>query len=254
MKKILYALLVAVSGLFSACDNEDSAPFAPNSDIGSRSSDVTEYLNITYKDTTYLDVPTTYDENGDFVFMDDEFATVYESELANDMDWSISATDANNITFYADLKSNLEKSGIDAKEAITLINDASDSNMESPARGGETVLLNAILYDDKDFKDRSVAFTIYLTKPDFSYANFGDYPWQFNDKCSSMVISNQMKKDYTDVIYINGKMYKNSEVYAVFIGYDDRNFSDRTITCVVPHETLKKYPSLPGFNDKMSSC
>lgn len=253
MKKILYALLVAVSGLFSACDNEDSAPFAPISDICSRSSDVTEYLNITYKDTTYLDVPTTYDENGDFIFMDEEFAAIYAAELANDPDWSISATDAANITFYNNLEDNLNDNGIEIPDSCSIIPlDSYNMAMGTRAGGGDTDLASVLLYDDKEFKDRSVGFVLTRLTSRYENSKFGSYPWSFNDKCSSMKISNQMPKDPTSIL-VNENL-KYSEAYLVFIGYDDHDYSDRSIICVVPHQTLKEYSSLPGFNDKMSSC
>lgn len=47
--------------------------------------------------------------------------------------------------------------------------------------------------------------------------------------------------------------YPCSNIDAVFIGYDDRNFSDRTITCVAHAGDKKECSNLPGFNDKLSS-
>ena len=214
-KTLLYSLLVAsIAGLWS-CSNDAGVPVPQDEEISTRSGELVECLNITYKGKTYQNVPTSYDENGDFLFLDSEFSAIYAEELANDLDWSISAKDSHNITFYPDLKNNLDSNGIEVDESIEAVDAALAVAL---TRAGYNDLAEVTLYDDRDFKDRN-------------------YSFQLNDSI--------FKLGYFE--------YPCSEIEAVFIGYDDRNFSDRTITCVAPPTSVKKYPSLPGFNDKMSS-
>lgn len=254
MKRTLfYSLLLAVVGILPSCSNEADDPVQYGGDIESRSGEVVEYLNITYKDKTYENVPTSYDENGDFIFMDEEFAPIYAAELANDLNWSISAADANNITFYADLEANMSENGIEIPDSTAIIDLKNNKvSLETRAGGGTVDLASVLLYDDKDFKDRSVGFVLNNITTRFENPRFGNYPWSFNDKCSSMRISNQMPNEPSEILVRENLKY--SEACLVFIGFDDRDYSDRTITSVVLHRTLKEYPSLPGFNDKMSSC
>lgn len=246
-------LFVAAIGVMTSCSEEVDAPQsqADADDVLTRSTDTIEYLNITYKGVTYDNVPTTYDENGDFVFSDDEFAPIYAAELANDPDWSISAKDAQNITFYGSLTSNLEANGIEIDQDVKVV-DGSRSYV-IPSRASYEHLAEVTLYDDRDFKDRNYSFQLNDSIISTEVANLKNKPWSFNDKCSSLIITNNMPNDPNKTFKLGYFDYPCSEIEAVFIGYDDRNFTDRTITCVCQPSDVKKYASLPGFNDKMSS-
>lgn len=247
----LTMLFMAAVGVLTSCSNEADDPQIQADEVQTRSNDAIEYLNITYKGVTYNNVPTTYDENGDFVFNDDDFASIYAAELANDPDWSISAKDATNITFYGSLASNLENNGIEIDKNIKSI-DGERSFMASTRASYEN-LAEVTLYDDRDFKDRNYTFVLNDSIISTEVANLKDKPWGFNDKCSSLIITNNMPNDPNKKFQLGYFEYPCSEIEAVFIGYDDRNFSDRTITGVCPPSDVKTYASLPGFNDKMSS-
>lgn len=210
-----------------------------------------EYLNITYNGVTYLNVPTTYNDHGDFIFHDEDFATIYTTELANDPDWSISIIDAENIIFYGNLKTNLKANGIEIDPDIQFINGIRSGSPET--RAGYEDLAEVTLFDDRDYKDRNYSFQLNDSVISVEVNNLNDKPWRFNDKCSSLIITNNMPNDPNQKFKLGYFTYPCSEIVAVFIGYDDKNFSDRTITCVCPPSDVKKYPSLPGFNDKMSS-
>ena len=69
-KTLLYSLLVAsIAGLWS-CSNDADVPVPQDEEISTRSGELVECLNITYKGKTYQNVPTSYDENGDFLFLE----------------------------------------------------------------------------------------------------------------------------------------------------------------------------------------
>lgn len=249
MKKLFLLLVVpAISGTFLACT--ENAAVLNDEIILSRSGELVEYLNITYNGKTYQNIPTSYDENGDFIFLDDEFSAIYSYELANDSDWSISAQDSQNITFYPNLKSNLDANGIEIDENIESIEAIL---RESHARVGYNDLAEVTLFDDKNYEDRNYSFQLNDSIIATEVANLKNNPWSFNDKCSSLIITNNMPNDPNKTFQLGYFEYNCSDIEAVFIGYDDRNFSDRTITCTAAPATVKKYWSLPGFNDKLSS-
>lgn len=111
--------MIVATAILSSCNNDD-IPTVQNEGDKTRAIETVDYLNITYKGITYKNVPTAYDENGDFIFLDNEFSAVYQNELANDYDWSISAKDSYNITFYPSLESNLKSNGLTLLRMPTL--------------------------------------------------------------------------------------------------------------------------------------
>ena len=256
MKKPYYLVfLIALVSLCVSCMSDDETVLLQiQQSQSSRAVAVADYLNITYNGKTYEAVPTSYDVNGDFIFLDEEFSFVYATELAYDSNWSISITGSNDITFYPDLQTNLLSNKIEIINEVIMdsLNRSYPKVQNSLSESWATVTL----YDDKRFKDRSVDIVLIKnSKLSWEVSNLGEYPYSFNDKCSSLIFVNDAP-EYLELL--NSPMIYSPEqgtkIEAVFIGYDDRNFSDRTITCVVPHKSRKEYPSLPGFNDKMSSC
>lgn len=170
--------------------------------------------------------------------------------MANDYDWSISAKDSYNITFYPSLESNLKSNG------LTVIEDANSSTksiLKQLTRSASDSLAVLTLYDDKYYKDRSLTFGLFENKHSHTVANLKDKSWKFNDKCSSLIIKNNFPDDPDHYFPLNVGNCPYSKVEAVFVGYDDRNFSDRTITGIAVANSIKKYATLPGFNDKLSS-
>jgi hypothetical protein len=251
MKQLVKLLSISflTIGAMASCSDEVDTPQTQAEGIKTMSNDTMEYLNITYNGVTYYNVPTTYDENGDFVFNDNDFAPIYAAELANDPDWSISANDASNITFYSSLASNLKSNGIEIDKDIKSVDGM--MSIFASTRTSYEYLAEVTLYDDTNYKDRNFSFQLNDSIISTQVANLKQY--SFNDKCSSLIITNNMPDDSNENFQLGYFTYSCSEIEAVFIGYDDKNFSDRTITCVCPPSGVKKYPSLPGFNDKLSS-
>ena len=59
-KTLLYSLLVvSIAGLWS-CSNDADVPVPQDEEISTRSGELVECLNITYKGKTYQNVPTSY--------------------------------------------------------------------------------------------------------------------------------------------------------------------------------------------------
>lgn len=247
---LVLLLFVSFIGVFSSCDNEEDIPVSDELMVQSFSSDSINYLNITYMGNTYENVPTTYDEEGNFIFLDNDFSKVYATELANDNDWSISILDSCNVTFYGSLAENLKSNDIYINDNVKPI-EAKTSFVYT--RSSYENLAQVTLYDDKNFKDRHFDFVLSDSIIYTEVANLKKSPWKFNDKCSSLILTNNLPNNPNKTIKLGYYNYVCSKIEVVFIGYDDKNFSDRTITCVCPPAGVKKYPSLPGFNDKMSS-
>ncbi len=209
-----------------------------------------EFLNITYKGEVYKNIPTTYDENGDFVFLDNIFSNIYEKELKENTNLSIVARDPQNIILYEDFQTACDSEGIILIKEIPNI-EASYNTLNS--RAGYEDLASVTLYDDRDFKDRNYTFVLNDTVKATEVVDLKKSPWKFNDKCSSLILTNNLPNDPNKKLMLGSYEYACTDIDVVFIGYDDKGFTDRTITCIAPTAQVKKYASLPGFNDKMSS-
>ncbi len=72
--------MLCIAAVMSSCSNEVEA-IVEQQDKATR-AEATELLTVTYNGVTHQNVPTSYDENGDFVFFDSKFAPIYEKELA----------------------------------------------------------------------------------------------------------------------------------------------------------------------------
>lgn len=241
----MLALISASLGLTS-CDNTDvPAPDEEKSEVLSPQ----EFLNITYDGKTYLNVPTAYDEDGEFVFLDEDFSTIYEDELKNLSTLSINLVDESTIEVYKDLESNLSSHNI----------SMSDLPPRASTRAiipddDESIIGKIELFDDKKFKDRSI--TLALTK--FSTSNscpdLGKQ-YKFSDKCSSARLTCYLSNDPTKEIQVGDRILKYSEVDLIFIGHDDTWYGDRTFTIIAkPNNRIREFRELKNFNDKMSSA
>lgn len=109
------------------------------------------------------------------------------------------------------------------------------------------------LYDDRNFKDRHYSFSLNDSIIEVENSDLKKSPYKFNDKCSSLRIANNLPTKEGYFLKLGAYSYETKDIVAVFIGFDDKNFSDRTIVCSTGAGTLKEYRSLPGFNDKLSS-
>lgn len=242
MKKIYLACLCALA--LTGCNNEELNEFEP----AQKQNTPQELLNITYKGVTYRSVPTTYDEEGDFVFLDEEFSKIYTEALSKNLHWSIALNDAYNITFYDDLETNLKAHGIEICE-----NSFTDISVLNTRADSETLAMLE-LYDDRDFKDRRYYPSI-LNRDNQSteLADFKKAPGNFNDKTSSLIVTNNVPYNTDETFNLHGSDLPCYEIDAVFIGYDDKGFSGRSITVVAHAADVVRHSSLLAFNDKLSS-
>jgi hypothetical protein len=186
-----------------------------------------------------------------FIFLDDEISLIYMIELKNSSTLSIHYEDYNKIEIYDNLESNLKDHNISSLDVKRLIfNTRTDVSDDSSIFIGV-----ATLYDDKNYKDRSVSMGVTLKSVQYSNPDLGA-SHKFNDKCSSMKLENRLTSDPNQKITLpNGDVFPHTGVDLVFIGYDDKNFSDRTYTIIAtPTKKLREIPSVSGFGDKMSSC
>ena len=113
-------------------------------------------------------------------------------------------------------------------------------------------LATVILYDDRDFKDRNLPFALTESEKSVEVPNLKDVNG-FNDKCSSLILTNNLPNEPNQTFKLGSYEYPCTNIDAVFIGYDDHGYSDRTIICTAAAAEVKKYNTLPNFNDKMSS-
>lgn len=151
-----------------------------------------------------------------------------------------------NITFHDDLQENMTANGIEP---------VSDANVSSypGTRADDDVLAILDLYDDKHFKDRHKDAQLTNATREVDVPNLKKSPWKFNDKCSSLKITNNIPNDATTTFNLNGFDRPCSEIDAVFIGYDDINYGDRTYIAVAHAGKYEPFATLSGFNDKLSS-
>lgn len=232
MKKKLILTTVACSATMMSC-NDDITSIVPS-----------EYLDITYNGIKYSKVPTAYDKEGEFLFLDDDFSKIFDSELRHLSTLSIYLVSDNEIKMYRDLQSNLKDQDL---ELIPV--DLTRSTIVSP---NQNFIALAYLYDDKNFKDRHLEFGM-LTGKDLIYEPNLKSQYAFNDKCSSITLMNYLPNDATKILDLDTYDMKYSEAALVLIGYDDVNFGDRTYTCIANPSETKQYKELKNFNDKMSS-
>lgn len=247
MKRFIFlfqSILVVTLLCFTACSNEEVVP-----QEGEVKPEPQEFLNITYKGNVFQNVPIAYDENGDFIFLDEEFSQIYSQELKDNTELSIFVKDSSSIILYENLQTAFDSEG------ITLIKEIPTTRIESNGdmtRAGYDDLATVVLYDDRDFKDRNLTFALTESEKSVEVTNLKDVNG-FNDKCSSLVLTNNLPNDPNQTLKLGSFEYPCTNIDAVFIGYDDHGFSDRTITCIAAAAEVKRYSSLPGFNDKMSS-
>lgn len=244
-KSFFLTTVVAFTCLLQACNSDSQEPLG-----GNNLNEPENYLNITYKGKTYKDVPTAYDSKGDFVFLDKDFAPIYNAELASDLDYSIDITGQRDLTFYPDLNSNLKSNGITIAPQ-TYNKETSKALIETRVGYEKNAIL--LLYDDKYCLDNYREFRLDINTISTYCENLKNSKWKFNDKCSSLIITNNLPNDPTQQIKLGDFYFPCSKVDAVFIGYDDKYYSDRTITCLAHPAEVKRHDYLPGFNDKLSS-
>jgi hypothetical protein len=254
VKFFYHIAVVSLLLLATSCSNADLLTIESNADLSTIESNAeptsrVEYLTVTYEGKTYKSIPTTYDVRGNFVFQDEVFSSRYRNEIDLLPELSIFMVRENEIELYKNLNELLEKKGLTLLEGVQI----EETQLRSSTLPGYDHLAALKLHDDKNFKDRFVQDSLNYSRIIASNANLGNSPHNFNDKCSSLIITNNIKNSTTETIQLGGQTFICANVSAVFIGYDDKNYSDRTIVCIANAGTVTMEASLPGFNDKLSS-
>lgn len=243
-------LMSCIAMLFAACSDTENLESQMKEQNASTRADVPEMLTIHYNGNTYENVPTTYDENGDFVFHDKVFAPIYNRELANDSSLSINVKSETEIVLYKDLRTNLESNGYNYDEYIKNI-DCQQYAPNISTRTGDDILATVVLFDDVNFRDTSRTFN--LTKDETYLQERRMHYIDFNDKCSSIQVTNNLPYEPGQTIMLEGYEYECYKVDAVFIGYEDKDYKNGSITLIATPGTVRKERSLFNFSDKMSS-
>lgn len=245
----LAGLMSCIAMLFAACSDTENLESQMKEQNASTRADVPEMLTIHYNGNTYENVPTTYDENGDFVFHDKVFAPIYNRELANDSALSINVKSETEICLYKSLRENIESCGYNYDEIFNLVNFDNDTNI-TRGIGYENLAILEIC-DDENYGAPSQLH--YLTATKLSVEDRRLKYSGFNDKCSSLRITNNMPNDSTQMFQLGDYACPCSKVEAVFFGFEDKDFAKKTIIYIASAGTQRLAPKLPGFNDKLSS-
>lgn len=245
--KIFASSMLCIAAVMSSCSNEVET-IVEQQDKATR-AEATELLTVTYNGVTYQNVPTSYDENGDFVFLDSKFAPIYEKELANEENLSINIKSADEIEFFKNLKANLESNGYDYNESEKEMSQG-NANISTLDVGYEK-LARVELFENKNYG--KLKLTYELTSQTISVAERRLHYQNFNDKCSSVKVYNNIPNDSTKTIQLGDYEYICSNVDAVFIGYEDKDYSKSSITFYANPGTDAYIGDLGKFNDKMSS-
>lgn len=242
-KAIYFYFMIALIG-FVSCDNESDTTI---SSIQGDEIHPQEFLNIKYNGMEYHKVPTTYDEEGEFIFLDENFSQIYERELKGSNTLSIHMIDDSTIEMYQTLDDNLRTNGVDMSKV-----SQGESQTRTGVSSSENFLGTVDLWDDKNFKDTHWQFGLLSALYPVWVENLKS-PYKFNDKCSSLKITNNLPNDPSKELNMGTYTLKYSEATLVFIGYDDRGYSDRTYTTFAKPTESKQWKELKDFNDKMSS-
>lgn len=246
MKKTFLASLLLLATITSCTNDENIETVIPQqAEEQSRSIEnlvAEDYLTIHFNDSTYNNVPTAYDENGNFVFLDEKFATIYTTLLVTKPRLSTFILAEGEIALYVDLETGLED------QDLTLI---PGEEAAATSRLVGTSVAWVRLYDDKNYNDTNHRYDLSEFTQIVSYSSLK--PISFNDKCSSLKMENNLPWNSTETMVLNGSTILKSNVTAVFIGYEHEYMGGNTVVCVAEPGTYRNYPSLPGFNDKLSS-
>lgn len=274
MKRLFLTLLSCLGfmllGFMSSCSKDDEDPIAfekPYDKEEGYGKAVTKAgsfsLIIKFEGETY-NVPCTL-ENDSLIYLDEDFNALYKATISQIPELaalSYKDEQGNNVLEYYHSDKELEE-----KNGIFNFNDKIIENniltkaampMIEPKAG------RAILYDDTDFKDRTVVIDIDYDFQ-FSNPNLKDSD-EFNDKTSAIRVFNFLQPtSWYSPSYLPGYSVKGSNLRTCLIGYEDSNYEGRKLYCIAsytndqnlndPSTASHQDSSLKylGWNDKISS-
>lgn len=269
MKKYLLTTGLLTTLFLCACNNEDmlDSPMAEK-DIMEKITENDKFvLNITYNGQTYT-VNCSNDNDGNLVFLDNDFKYLYENEISHLPNLVTLVKDENSIEYFPSDNEMLKS--LD----YTLLSEKATKEIINKTRVGFTSIAGrTTLWDDTNYNDRSITFDITYHKF-FLWPNLKYYD-NFNDKTSALKVWSYIpQNDYVTIdkalieykyTAISGiynpdqsgdTTYSTNDLRVVFLGYHNSNYSG-VCFCAVPendgnpiaYSNLKKY----GWNDKISS-
>lgn len=267
-KNLLLALGLGLT--LMSCSSNDEPYF--NTYYGSGNAE--DQMIAVYNDSCYL---VGCQEAGDStVFNNQEFNNIYTSKLANNPSLAILAYKnviGQDVVEYFDNEQQLKE-----KYNIQALLSEETSTSDGPNRvighveitGGE-IIGRAILYDDVNYRDRSLTIDI-STWHRVEIPALKDSNFKFNDKTSAIRVYNYMNpsKNYTLLCgtpsMVHEKTFPGSILRVCSVGYEHTNYKGKVLYCIgsysgdyenyaqapiTPHQdwNLKKI----GWNDKISA-
>lgn len=265
MKKFVF--FVALLPLLFSCSSDSE-------ETGREKDDTSFVMDVLWKGNTYH-VKSTYDKDGNLVYLDDSFLSIYKNEiLTND---SIVTYDAGekSLAYYTSVDEMMESLGLRFLDADSFTlsqsgTEAQTRTISSSAYAGRATLYQHLNYEGQVL-ELSAQYTKFKTIPVMSTEVQG-VDW--NDKASSIIVySNIPMNDsvwvnwsdvdlrYTSVPSANSattgnNMYATNDLRVVFLGYQHKDYAG-DVMCVIPDNSSTKRHHRLGeinWNDKISSC
>lgn len=255
MKKNL--MLIFTFFVFVACNSDNDVEVRSDEPKGIYT------LNIKYQGNMYNVLCENV--NDSIVFLDKEFESFYLKEIAVKPDLATLLHSDGTIEYFDNIDAAMRSQNLTFWDSALEDVDNQDVVLRrSPyyPPGGGASAGKAILWDDTNYKDRTVEITIGFQLY-FAEGNLKNSDG-FNDKTSALRVWSYINNNstYKNPGYIYpAKNYKGSELRVVFLGYENSGFNGRALICIPPnggvHEDprLKNVPCDSGnWNDRISSC
>lgn len=251
--------MAIIASLAISCSSDEETDTLP-----STSSDTQEEFTQTIKfDGRTYSVRCSV-RNDSLIYLDEDFNSIYKDQIAPNKNLAVLVYKGENGEDVVEY--------FPSEKQLTETHDVkvfNDSVMQGRNLRAETALQpsagRAILYDDTNFKDRSINLDIdynhYITIPALkAYQNF-------NDKTSAIRVYNFLNpsKKYRASYWPQDQYEKGSDLRTCLIGYEDKNYKGKVLYCVATYsnaEDLSKPETAThqdwklkkiGWNDKISS-
>lgn len=234
-------LFLSIGVGITSCNSDMEDYVAPENKYGED-----KVFNITIDSQTYPNVAASYDEKGNLIFKDPLFSSIYNDFVLRHPDYSCFVKNDSSLCLYSDVQHSLN--------ALSL----------TPIENGQPLLTRVItpnegiggvrLSDDTGRKGRSLVFVLKYMNFATSVSDLKDKQYKFNDKCSSLEMTNNLDSAFGVRYQIGSHIYKGEDMSLVFIGYEDKHFQGKNVVYIKntgKADTL--FSKLPGFNDKISS-
>lgn len=194
----LFSFLLTISICFSSCQEDEVVD-------NNLSKVESEYFTLyaTYRGVDY-EVPCELIEDS-IIFLDNEFSDLFHNEISQLSDLNIFCHEDGSIEYFGSETAMLRSSGV---EILKLEEGADYNNLKAV---GEPSGAEAILWDDTNFRDRSIA--IYASSSIKTSVSHLKPTYGFNDKASSLKVFCHENRPHAE----------NKTYCAVFYGYEDND-------------------------------